>query len=692
MPEFPDLDLEVGGPDPSVTGFPVERQWWLKDWPDTIDRAVEILQTRAIYLNTISEEGIKLRELLEWVERKYQETEDEVKAQYPIAYVLPSYNQCLLLNAWWCGIDFPICFAANRIGKTAGFAWNGMLWILPNNPEWLMFTPRPDPDDPTVTIHVLQRPPLPAIQKLKDFLKEHPDLMGDPMKPYYDEESGNARKFATLQSAVPEAFSPAWPSAPIQKGGTVWLGAPDNKYHREIVMPEWKRWLPASCIKKWSESENNLYFQISTLETGNPNPTVVEFICKSYESKDTKWSGSAVLGIVLTEGLEPETLDEIKQRIKENGFMSWDYTPYEAANVGKKTALAQRVYEKKEEMPLNPFCFVGFRVIDAPDRVIPPNKKADLLRMWSGKAQGRARIEGLFFSSSPKILAKLDRPFHCIPWSWHELRARFPSGQLFRFIDPGYDHPTACCWGLLTAQNVWYIYRYYVERMRTIAERCADIIELSRNTQHQWFYGKRETDYSIVECHTNEDSEVYVATVADYHTFKADETTGRPLSVRYIEQGLAIIPSVTTPPKDRALDIDKALDKLPYYVHPVTGATPSSRVFFLINEPGVGDALDKMEELYWERYKTGDRKNMPKDEVPKDDDDELDVFGYMVSSPFRHSAYRPQRRMPPDNSKFLSKAQIATLQSAQFPGGLFTVSPEGSQLQGFGSPLVLNPE
>lgn len=99
-----------------------------------------------------------------------------------------------------------------------------------------------------------------------------------------------------------------------------------------------------------------------------------------------------------------------------------------------------------------------------------------------------------------------------------------------------------------------------------------------------------------------------------------------------------------------------------------------------------------MEELYWERFKTGDRKGMPKDEVPKDDDDELDVLGYMVSSPYRHNKYRPQRRMPPDNSKYLSPEKIATLQKVNpATGGVLLVRPEG-QVEAFGGQYMLNPE
>lgn len=695
--EFPELVDSISDPFAASVG----RNWW-DNWPTTVERAIEILTARAIYLQANTEEGFKLRELLEWCETKYNETADFLREQHPIAYFKPGYEQSLMLNCWWCGYDFPICFSANRIGKTAGFVINGQLWLLPNNPEWIMFTPyqvgtesdldkygnRENIGNPNTGkwVHVLQRPTLLSIQKLQAFLLENPDLVGDPYLPYNDEPSGNARKFATLQKAVPEAFTPCFPCAPQQEGGTVWLGAPDNAYHKEIVMPLWKQFLPKDCILHWSESDNDLGFTITSKSSTNPKPTVIQFHCKSYESKDTKWSGIAVLGIILTEGLEPSTLDEIKQRIKAGGFASWDYTPYEAANVGKKTALAQKVYEGKEEMPLKRFCFVGFEVENAPDHIIPQTKKHDLVRMWSGKAQGRARLKGLFFSTSPKILSKLDRPFHCLTWSKDELFERFRNLHLFRSIDPGYDHPTACCWAALNSQNVQFIYRFYSESGRTITERCKDIIRMSNNARFKEHWGG-PAEFNWRECHPRPDSELYTATIADYHTFKADETTGQSLSLRYITEGVPIIPSVTVPPKDRAQKVDNNLDVFDFLRHPVTGKTPGSKLYFLINEPGVGDALEKMEELYWERYKTGDRKGLPKDEVPKDDDDELDALGQIVCAPFIWHTGTPDRVLPPNTEEASRQVQeiFATLQT---PSAIREHSPDVQNGSGFGGGYV----
>lgn len=649
MPGFPDIPIDEVE-EPTVTPG-----WWEKP-VFSVERATEILTSRAIYLTSLNEEGQKLRELLAWVEEKHLEEIERVKELYPTAYFRPSYEQALLCNCWWCGINFPICFSANRIGKTAALVFNGELWIFPNNPDWECF--KPYDDHLGRHVHVLERPPIEHILKLQQLLRDRPELAGDPDLPYYDEESGNAFKFATLQKLAGELFQPAWPTAPVTRGGTIWLGAPDNNYHKTIILKLWKRMLPQHSIQQWSDTD--LMFTVNTMETGNPKPIVVNFACKSYESEDTKWSGDAVLGIILTEGLVKDTLDEIKQRIIENGFLSWDYTPYEAANVGKKSALAKKVYEKKEELPLVPHVFVGFSARNAPDHILPTNKRNDLIRMWSGKPQGAARLDGQFFTTSPAILSLLDRAFHCLSWKKDELFARYPSGQLYRSIDPGYDHPTACSWWLLSPQNVWFCYRFLCRSGMSIAERCKVIIEMSNNLQAKRYWGKRPEDFIQFECHPHPESEIYNATIMDYHNFKIDETSGKPLQTRYIECGLPVIPSATIGDADRAQEIDKFLDKVPYYTHPQFGTTPSSRMFFLINEPGIGDALDQMESLFWERYKSGDQKGMPKDEVPQQGDDELDTVGQIAASPFRWTPFHPKRVNPPDNSSI--EERFATLQ------------------------------
>jgi hypothetical protein len=419
-------------------------------------------------------------------------------------------------------------------------------------------------------------------------------------------------------------------------------------------LKEWKRWLPRHTITKWSDTD--LVFELTTEETSNPAPHVWRLICKSYESDDTKWSGSAVNGIVLTEGLTQVILNEARQRIKAGGFGSWDYTPYEARNVGQKTALAHKIFRGEEQLPLRAHIFTRFSARNAPAHILPVSKKDDLIRMWDGKKEGDARLDGTFFSTSPMILSRLERSFHTVPWTFEELRERYPTGQLYRGLDPGYDHPTVCCWAMLTPGDVWFIYRYYVERQKTIPERCADIIQLSGNSTYQHKYGKREGQYNLEEVHPNPYSEVFNLTAADYHLFKADEVSGTCYAANYNREGLVVTESTHMRPEDRALELDRKLSKSKYHTHPVTGHTPGAKVFFLINEKGVDTALGKMEALFWDRLASGPNKGAEKDTVPSHGDDELDATCYLVCGPYVWTNYRPKIK----NNYY--EPELATLQ------------------------------
>jgi len=636
-----------------------ESYWW-EHPPKDVEGMLHLLATRAYKLKDKSPEGDALREMLEFVEQTFKQTQEGIKAQYPIAYFKPSYEQSLLLNSWIWGIDFVVCFAANRIGKTACFVINTCLYILGNDPNWEMFAARlaPNPEDKGTTfvdnpdvddrlyydiydrpVQILPRPKIEDLDLIRFTLKMHPELKGDPTKSHL--ETSNIEKFAALQKLVPQAFVGCWPSSPVSDSGTIWLGAPDNDFHKNVLMPEWKCWLPACYIRNWSDSE--LSFTVDSTSTTNPTPTTHRIICKSYESEDTKWSGSAVRAIILTEGLPPQILNEVKQRFKANGFGSWDYTPYEARNVGAKTALAFKVYKGEEQLPLHSHIFTRFSARKAPAHIISLAKRDDLIRMWEGKKEGDARLDGIFYSSSPLVLSRLDRVFHTVPWTIAELFERHPDGRIYRGFDPGYDHPSVCCWGLLTPGNVWYIYRYYVERQKTIRERCKDIVRLSNNALKKERYGKGKEDYNLREVHSKANSEPAVLTAADYHLFKIDENTGLPNSLNYIKAGLIVTESTHMAPEDRALDLDNKLDKSEYHTHPITGRSPGCHIYFLHNGPGVDAALGKMEGLFWDRLASGPNKGEAKDKVPTHGDDELDATCYLACGPYVWTSFSAPR-------------------------------------------------
>jgi hypothetical protein len=408
-------------------------------------------------------------------------------------------------------------------------------------------------------------------------------------------------------------------------------------------MKEWKRWTPHHLIETWSTTQ--LQFTLNTTESTNPHPNKWDFYCKSYESEDTKWSGSAVQAIILTEGLPMSVFSEVRQRIKDGGFASWDYTPYEQRNSGQKTKLAYEVFSGKEKLPLHYHVFTKFSARNAPDHILPTEKRENLVAMWEGKKEGIARLDGEFYTTSPLVLPHLSRQFNTVPWHAEELFRRFPLGRVYRSIDPGYDHPTAMAWALLVPGNIWYFYRAHSEQGLTIKERCEKMITMSNNKRLLC----RDRNHPLskpryIEFHLNPQSEPALMTVADFHLFKDDENTGLNYTLNYVKEGLILTEGTHMRPRERAQTLDNLLAPNNFLIHPLTKHTPGARVFFLINETGIDHALTKMESLFWERLQSGQNKGEAKDEVPTHGDDELDAICYLPCGPYQWTVHQPRKR------------------------------------------------
>lgn len=627
---------------------------WVDNPPDDIESQVFLLEAHAANLKDKTKKGETLRYLFDQAKRIYREAVDSIKQNEPQAFFKPSYEQALLLNAWFYGFNFPICFSANRIGKTVGFIFNAILWLFPNNPQWLCFSPYTDHLGRRV--EVLPRPNLANLLSLQRFYEEYPELQGSAY--HLPTDNCNVATTAKVTELVPSLIQPIWPLPPLQHGGQVWLGAPDNEFHKRIIMRRWRSLLPKSSILKDSESDR--MFTVTTASTTNPKTTAHEIVCKSYESEETKWSGDAVQGIVLTEGFTQDILDEIKNRIVNEGFASWDYTPAEPRNTGKKVALAYKIYKHEEELPLRSYVFTKFSVRTAPEHIIPKEKREDLIRMWANRPEGKARLDGDFFASSGLVLDKLDREFHCLDWTLQELYQHYPNGRHFRSVDAGFDHPTTCCWSYLSVNNIWFVYRFYAKRGTTIPQRCEDIISLSNNQREK--IESRRGHIFWREVHPSPNSEVYQQTVADYHIFKTDEVTGLNNSQNYTNNGLVLSESIHTGPEQRAIETNGKLDPQAYkfLAHPRTNTAPGARLFFLTKGFGVANALDKFDQIFWDRYKAGDNKGEPKDKVQLHGDDELDALSYIVCSPIVWTPYQPKPRLPKENQE--NNSTIATLQ------------------------------
>lgn len=561
--------------------------------------------------------------LLECVKSKVQELKEQSKRANPISWFQPSYEQTLKLNAWIYGIDFIVDFDANRTGKTASAIINALLWIIPNDPNWQMF--QSFTDHLGRTFRTIPRPPISALQKIREEAKIRGLPNPDPKLNVG--ELCNVQYRNLWEILLPSKFSPS------PRKRTLWVGAPTTKTQTETLMPEWKKWIPQDMMHKYSPYE--------TLLILHPTPEQeVTVIFKSYDAADTTWAAAAVDGILMTEGMPQSVFNEIRQRFKYPAFGSWDYTPYEARNTASKAAIAYRVYTGEEHLPLHPYIFSGFGIESTPTYILPTEKKDDLLKMWKGKPEGEARIKGLFYTNSPILIKNYSPSHHALASSFVDIQKKyFPQPLiLFRGLDPGWGHVTACCWMAIAPDNTRYVYKFYSESQRTIEERCEDIILESDNERIPHPNPKQAAKGIYIERPKSPLHQIK-ATFCDFHTFKTDEQTGRPFANNYIQNGLIIRPSDTFTPRQRIQILNNRLALQAHLPHPEKKKPPGSQLYFLINEPGVAEAMHKIENLFWATFEKGEKRGLTKDVPPDINDDELDALCYVANPDLTYASF-----------------------------------------------------
>lgn len=588
---------------------------WYQRPPESITllEATEILQdeeNRALFPN-------QFQELIEAVQAQVALMKEQSKADNPLAWFQPSYEQTLKLNAWIYGIDYVVDFDANRIGKTAGGVVNGLLWCLPNDDQWIMFSEYTD--HLGRTFRTIPRPPITAMRSIRAALKEA-GLQGDPRLPIDD--PNNLECYKIVQKLL-AAQSPK----PSPSRRTIWVGGPDNEWNAKNIVAEWKKWTPKHNVKSSSDYNHEMVLTYpQPMNKVYPEGEVI-ILFKSYDSEDTKWSGGAVDGIMMSEGIPNTIFNEIRQRYKYPAFASWDYTPYEPRNTGGKSKLAHDVFKGKEPLPLCPYVYSGFGIESCPEYIMDAEKRADLIKNWKGKPEGDARIKGIFYSSSPVVLKNYDPTIHALHLSFIELRARYAPRPLilFRGVDPGWGHVTSCAWMALAPDNTRYIYRVYAESQRSIEERCTDIINLSGNKRVQ----HPKSPLIFQERVEKAENAIRISFI-DYHTFKTDEITKRSYAYNYIQNGLIVRPSVTFGPKERAMLLNDMMLPQAHLPHPTTNKPPGSKIYFLVDEPGVAAALQKMENVFYQTFDKGEKRGLTKEAIQDYDDDELDAVCYVT--------------------------------------------------------------
>lgn len=703
---------------------------WVHNPPTDLKTKTLLIKHNIHWIRSKGPRGRCLRQMYKEVKEETDVLTEQARTLQPLAWFKPSYEQALILNAWMYGISFVCTYTANRIGKTTAAIVNILLWLIPNNPKWKIFQPYTDKWGRRV--QVFPRPPIASVKRIHKFITKHRivlDLAPDPSLP--PTAPCNKHTLQSLQSHLsPNPLKPAWPNHPWAKGGTVWSGGPDHDHHEKILFPLWKEYIPSPILDRYSPSQKEITLKIwSTNPYPTPNPshplptdaahrsfkprcTVWEIIGKSYESKDTKWSSGAVDIITLTEGVTKETMEEIKLRFKDPGVGGHDFTPYEPANSGAASHLAQQIFKGTYVLPITTHVFTKFSMRMAPEHIMSEELREKRIASYEGTPQAAARIDGEFYTSSALVLSHLNRNHHLLPYTHEQFKILIRhSGirpQIIRGLDPGLDHPTACAWAYLLPSNQYVVFRILSQRNLTIPARCKRVVELSNNKIEKVYYGKRtndSTEFYSIETHPNPDSEVALVTIADYHTFKEDEITGQEYSLNYTLSGLPITESVHIGPEERALSLDSDLQlnqylpslqpdeatrliftkhntnhknhgKMPLSLQSLQSTTevattllpslqgmpPGAKVYFLQYAMGVMPTFLLWEDFYWERKKSGEDKGQPKDQIPIHGDDELDALTYITCSQYKWTNYQPPARLAKDSEPEDDMIELARLQ------------------------------
>lgn len=428
-----------------------------------------------------------LLEKLEWFEAgsvKYpyhkeqdQEISEEIKglfdsllqrvlkasqAKNPIAYFKPSWTQAQILNTWSPQYEpelapqgYRTCFdvSAIRAGKTCATVINQIMWLIPNDPDWLMFQPYVDFKGRTV--QVFRRP-------VWDYWDRTGKMVYDPTEP---------------------------PKSTCEN----WHGCPDEMHWKEKTNREYLKWMPMEHIARrgnenqWNVSERWFETKWGSRVNG-----------KLYMSDMQAWSGKELFLITFDEGPPKDKLEEARLRTT---YLNWAYTPREAANTGDRTKVAYEAWKGDYELP-GPVRRFQFTWDDVPDHVMKTKSKEMREKILSAEGKNdanRVAREGGFFFSSPVVFDAFKREKHVLPvdgekirraiknelhpneltqWPWLK---RLGGANIVRGFDEGTAHPSACIWRaiLRTGESVYF--KEWCEPAHSITERAKAIIEASGN-------------------------------------------------------------------------------------------------------------------------------------------------------------------------------------------------------------------
>ncbi len=606
------------------------RQWFANRRDDAEYQQKIFRQAMEAMNRPSAEESDALAEMRDTYMETVRRAIKQMESECPIGFFKPSWEQAQIINA--ChplfdpeespeGYQSIGIFSANRIGKSCAVFISVLLWFIANDPAWVMFEEHEDPP-----LYVLDGDPSSGIRRpSRGKYRVLP-------RPAWDSWKRNGR---LIYPGTSEA-----PMAPCE----AWHGCENDTDWNERICGRWGgkdgylAWMPRSLIAMRSDGGEALFKQERKIimKTGHA------IMGKTYNSNDQAWAGKAVRIMAMDEGFEMSKLIESTTRVEAGGYYFWAFTPTDARNLGGKSAVAHAAYRGDVPLVGKSKFFVNFKMEDAPEHVLPAEKRqTDMARFAKLGVKGKARMEGGFFDSSPRVFSNFDRAKHVLPWNGTEVLAAirgqgpdhlvflFQDALIIRGFDEGTVHPTTCAWVAILRTGEYVLFREFSETNLSVSERCEKIIELSRNKREISHYHNEESLRRYVETVPIEGMKIK-RTFADSKIFKRNpENPSDDWIATYRKNGLKLERATSMGPEARCDSTNDMFRGDQTRRHLVTKEAPGYRLYLTVDCELM---IERLENYLQEQYTTGINAGQFTGRPGKFGDDELDSLCYACCS------------------------------------------------------------
>jgi hypothetical protein len=531
----------------------------------------------------------------------------------PIGWFKPSYEQAQMLNFWHPEFEpdvapngYGTClnFGSVRSGKTWAAVISALMWMGPNNQDWVMFEPYTDHRGRLVQVK----------RRFK-----------------WDEWKRSGRMIYD-------------DSEPPKSTCEIWQGCVDETHWKTKIERYYRQWCPDKWINRKGR-DREWYSSDKWFRTTNGSM----LIAKLYNSEMQSWGGQEMFQINLDEAPTPDKLEEVVFRTR---YLIWTFTPREAANIGEKTLVAKNAWEGKTKLtghPDTPPFKILPKMEDIPPHMMDPDELRKRIAIADSMGEKGKAAKGYgFFNSSPQVFNNFDRAKHVLPFGGEEAKRKWPDAVLIRGFDEGTSHPTAVIWVMILRTGEYVIYRDFAEAGLSVSERCTKIIELSRNqrviTHEHW-------DTERIRYKEEMTGERIRRTFADSKIFRRNpETVQDDWIDSYTKRGLRMERATNLGPAARCDFVNDMLLDDTTRQHLVTGLAPGHKLY-VTND--CVEIIERFENYLQEQLKSGPNKGDFTGNPAKRGDDLVDAMCYCCASKMRWiDMTEVERRRMADQSAF----------------------------------------